>query len=209
MTDNNSPTVSVKNICFEYPTNKVLSNINLEIKAGESLGLTGPSGCGKSTLASIIAGHTLPSSGQIILGEDNVTGLASKKIFLVPQETDLFPWQTVKDCILFALQTSPPDIKALNHLLELTRLTKHQNHYPHQLSGGLKKRLSIARALSVKPNLIIFDESFNSLDEELRDNILEDLRTIQTKTKISFLFISHHNINLALNTKNIYHLDTL
>lgn len=182
--------VEVKNISFAFvPGEPVLENVSFEIKPGECLGIQGPSGCGKSTLAQIIAGHLKPQSGEILLDGRSVTAKPQRSLFLVHQDSDLFPWLNVERQIAFGMKTSNPAKVA--ELIRLTKLTGFEKYYPNQLSGGMKKRLSIARALAVNPQLIIFDESFNSLDFELRTEIFRDLKEIWKSTKTTILLISH------------------
>ncbi len=189
-TAQSSPLVKIENLSFGFNNQAPLfANINIEMGAGECLGLTGPSGCGKSTLAQIVAGHLKPNSGAVYIGNKNRTGTPSRDVFLVHQDLDLFPWQRVAQQIAFGMKT--PDKAKIQSLLQLSKLTDVKNYYPAQLSGGMKKRLSIARALAVEPKLIIFDESFTSLDIGLRQEIFSELKEIWKKTQTTILLISH------------------
>jgi len=167
----------------------VLKDFTLHIEKGECVGVTGRSGCGKSTLAQIIAGHLTPNHGQILVNGREVTGRPQRDVFLVHQDSDLFPWQRVHQQIAFGNENATP--QQINELLELTKLTGFENYYPRQLSGGMKKRLSIARALAVNPQLLIFDESFSSLDFELRVELFTDLKAIWRKKQTTILLITH------------------
>ena len=111
------------------------------------------------------------------------------------QESDLFPWLTVQKQIAQAL--CPLDLERLNYLLKMTKLESCRDFFPHQLSSGMRKRLSIARALAVNPKLLIFDESFSSLDHELRQEVFADLRTIWQATNMTMVLISHDRQDIA------------
>lgn len=167
----------------------VLKDFTLHIEKGECVGVTGRSGCGKSTLAQIIAGHIAPSQGQVYINGREITGHPQRNVFLVHQDSDLFPWQKVHQQIAFGSENADP--KQISELIELTKLTGFENYYPRQLSGGMKKRLSIARALAVNPQLLIFDESFSSLDFELRVELFTDLKAIWRKKQTTILLITH------------------
>lgn len=196
MTAMSAPFFHVDSITFAFPNSRALfSDFSLRISAGECVGLTGPSGRGKSTLAQIMAGHLKPQAGEILLAGRRITGQPGRDVFLVHQESDLFPWLTVQKQIAQAMQ--PVDLIRLKQLLKMTKLEGSQDHYPHQLSVGMKKRLSIARALAVGPKLLIFDESFSSLDQELRQEIFADLRLIWQATAMTLVLISHDRQDLA------------
>lgn len=172
----------------------ILDDISFEITKGECVGLTGPSGCGKSTLAHIAAGHIKPKSGKVLVDGRDVTCRANRDVFLIHQETDLFPWQRVDKQISFAMKKV--DCHRLEELMGLVKLTGYENLYPNQLSGGMKKRLALARALAVDPKLLILDESFSSLDSHLKSELYEDLRQIWQKTSTTILLITHDSHDL-------------
>ncbi len=197
--------VEIKNLSFAFrPTQPVLDDLSFAISKGECLGIQGPSGCGKSTLAQIIAGHLRPQSGEILLDGKNVTGKPRRSIFLVHQDSDLFPWLTVEKQIAIGLESY--DQGKVRELVHLTKLSGYESYYPSQLSGGMKKRLSVARALAVNPKLIIFDESFNSLDFELRSEIFVELRQIWKATNTTILLISHDPRDIAAMAQREIHL---
>lgn len=185
--------VHVENLTFAFAKRGTLfENLSFHLSKGECLGITGPSGCGKSTLAQVLAGHLQAKSGHISVNGKPIEH-PCRDVFLVHQESDLFPWLTVERQIAFGLK-APADIRPL---LKLTRLESFEKYYPHQLSGGMKKRLSIARALAVGAQLLIFDESFNSLDFEMRREIFHDLKIIQQSTATTIIVISHDPRDLA------------
>ncbi len=182
--------VHIKNVSFAFSNGaKVLRDFSLMIAKGECVGLSGPSGCGKTTLALVIAGHLRPSGGEIEIDGQSVIGRPQRDVFLIHQDSDLFPWLTVQKQIAFALKTPKP--LRVQELIDLTKLTGFENYYPHQLSGGMKKRLSIARALAVEAKLLIFDESFSSLDLDLRRDLILDLKKIWSVTQTTILLITH------------------
>lgn len=173
---------------------EVLQDISFDIQRGECVGLTGPSGCGKSTLAHIGAGFIKPTAGQVLVDGLDRTHKPNRDVFLIHQETDLFPWQRVRKQIAFAMQRPMPEKVA--ELIALVKLTGFEDYYPGQLSGGMKKRLALARALAVDPKLLILDESFASLDSNLKSELYQDLRQIWQKTNTTILLITHDSRDL-------------
>lgn len=188
--------IDIKGICYGYASNNqpTIRNISFAIKKGECVGLTGPSGCGKSTLASIIAGHIVPDKGTVSIDGKNVTGVPSRDVFLIHQGNDLFPWQRVERQVSFAL--GEKDLSKINELLFLTKLNGFERYYPNELSGGMKRRLAIARALAINPKLLILDESFSFLDSNLKNNLYADLKDIWRVTKTTILLITHDSDDL-------------
>lgn len=174
--------------------NFVVKDISFSIKKGECVGLTGRSGCGKSTVGSIAAGYIKPTEGRIIVNGKNLTGSPSRDVFLIHQEIDLFPWQRVEKQILFALKQK--DSRRVKELVELVKLQGFERYYPKELSGGMKKRLAIARALAINPKLLILDESFSSLDSNLKEGLYKDLKRIWEITKTTILLITHDSKDL-------------
>ncbi|MBU0481247.1 MAG: ABC transporter ATP-binding protein [Proteobacteria bacterium] len=172
----------------------VIADISFEITPGECVGLTGPSGCGKSTLAQIIAGHIKPVSGKIFVDGEDRTFLPGRKVFMIHQEPDLFPWQRVIKQVLFAMEKKNQDKAA--ELLSLVKLEGCANLFPNQLSGGMKKRLALARALAINPSLLILDESFSSLDSTLKKELYNDLKLVWKKTGTTILLITHDSSDL-------------
>lgn len=189
--------IEFQHIFHQYPgrvAEPVLNDISFEILPGECLGLTGPSGCGKSTLAHIGAGYIRPNQGKVLADGRDITGKPGRDVFLIHQEADLFPWQKVHRQIGFAMKTA--DSRRVSELTALVKLTGYENLYPNQLSGGMKKRLALARALAVNPKLLILDESFSSLDSNLKIELYEDLRQIWQKTGTTILLITHDSRDL-------------
>ena len=171
------------------PKRPVLRDFSISIQAGECIALTGPSGSGKSTLARIIAGFIRPTSGTVKVDGVDRTGQPSRDIFVIHQETDLFPWQRAKRQIQFAAREGTPDRS--EQLLKLVKLESFGHFFPSQLSGGMKKRLAIARALAGQPKLLILDEALGHLDPPLRQELIADLKNIWETTGVALIFITH------------------
>ena len=189
--------IEFQNISHRYPGSDgdlLLREISFAIAPGECVGLTGPSGCGKSTLAHIAAGHIAPAGGRVLVDGVDLTSRPSRKVFLIHQEPDLFPWQKVCKQVEFAMGKAEPGRVA--ELLALVRLSGFENYYPRQLSGGMKKRLALARALAVNPRLLVLDESFSSLDSNLKVELYEDLRRVWRETSATILLITHDSRDL-------------
>lgn len=179
--------LEAKNLSFKYHSNYLFKNLSFEIQPEERVALTAPSGAGKSTLALILSGHLSPLEGRVFLEGEDITNRPKRKVFLVHQDDDLFPWLKVKEQILFANKNCDT-----RKILSFLKLEGEENKYPCQLSGGMKKRLALGRALAVNPRLIILDEPFGFLDQELKNELLEDLRRIALEQKMSLLLISHN-----------------
>ncbi|MCR2823334.1 ABC transporter ATP-binding protein [Lederbergia panacisoli] len=174
-------------------TSDVLTNINLDIKEGEFVSILGPSGCGKSTLLSIVAGLTKPTSGEILLGGNKIQK-PGKDRGMVFQEAALFPWMTVEENVIFPLrkEMKKKEAREVAHkFLQMVQLGNYTNHSPHELSGGMQQRVSIARALSMNPKVLLMDEPFGALDEQTRARLHHELEKIWLKTKKTILFVTH------------------
>ncbi|MGJ3242810.1 MAG: ABC transporter ATP-binding protein [Opitutales bacterium] len=172
----------------------VLDQINLDVAKGEFIALIGPSGCGKSTLLKLIAGLTPITEGSIVI--DGMTPEnAREEMAFVFQEATLLPWLTVQKNIemLLRLRGEPREKRAriAEDLLGLVKLKHVQHAYPRQLSGGMKMRTSIARALSLSPKVMLLDEPFGALDEMTRDQLNEDLLEIRARDNWTGFFVTH------------------
>lgn len=171
----------------------VLSEINLTVKEGEFVSLLGPSGCGKSTLLSILAGLNQPNEGNVYLDNQKIIK-PGKDRGMVFQEAALFPWLTVEENILFPLKKEMPKTQArevAHKYLKLVQLSQYVNHHPHELSGGMQQRVSIARALAMNPRVLLMDEPFGALDEQTRMRLQQELETIWLKEKKTIIFVTH------------------
>lgn len=199
--------IQVEDISYAYPKTQklLLDKASLDIALREWVCLRGPSGRGKSTLARIIAGHLVPKSGRVSLKGEDVTSQPGRKIILIHQEDDLFPWLTVENQIQIAQPNASQS--EINQLIEMVKLEKFKTFYPSQLSGGMKKRLALARALVCKPSLIILDESLSSLDLELRKSLAKELVDIWKHTATSILQITHQENEFDFLSSRNFEID--
>ncbi|MEA5143448.1 MAG: ABC transporter ATP-binding protein [Oscillibacter sp.] len=167
-----------------------LQDINLQIKAGEFISIIGPSGCGKSTLLRIVGNLDKAASGTI----DYRDG-ANQQMGFVFQDSVLLPWKNVRQNADFPLviqnKRTPENEKKLDDLLELAGLTEFKDALPRELSGGMKQRVSIVRALSYDAPLMLMDEPFGALDALTRDHLNEELLKIWSKTQKTIIFVTH------------------
>jgi NitT/TauT family transport system ATP-binding protein len=171
-----------------------LVDINLEIQEGEFICLLGPSGCGKSTLLKIIAGLIPASSGRITINGKAIDGPGPERA-VVFQDYALFPWMSVRDNIEFGLEArklAPSARKEISDkLLSVVGLSDFASRYPHHLSGGMKQRVSIARALAVNPSLLLMDEPFGALDAQTRQSLQDELLRIWREYRKTVIFVTH------------------
>lgn len=196
-----SSLIKVKNLKVEFPTKRgsflALSNINLEIKKGEFVCLLGPSGCGKSTLLFSVGKQLEPASGVITFNGKNLGDVQAlhEKMCVVFQEHALFPWLTVEKNIQFPLETkglSRVKIKEISeYYMDMVGLSAFRDRKPSQLSGGMKQRVGIARALSMETEVILMDEPFGALDAQTRSMLQEELIDIWEREKRTILFVTH------------------
>ena len=177
----------------------IFENLNLKIKEGEISALLGPSGCGKTTLVNLIAGFLKPADGQVFLNNKEIKNPGRDRI-VMSQEKDVFDWFTVYENM--RLVTKEEDI--INKYLDLVNLNKFKNSYPGELSGGMKKRLSLARALAIDPNFIIMDEPFSSLDQYSKENLYDEILNIFKDSKRTMLLVTHEIEEALYLAKNIY-----
>jgi len=172
----------------------VFSDVSLDIHRREFICVIGPSGCGKSTLIRIVAGLDESTGGEVLLDGHAVAGPGPDR-GMVFQGYTLFPWRTVKQNVMFGLEMrgkalSTADTEA-RQWLEMVGLSKFENAYPHELSGGMKQRVAIARALANEPRILIMDEPFGALDAQTRCQMQSYLLQIWKKVDVTILFITH------------------
>jgi nitrate ABC transporter ATP-binding subunit len=171
-----------------------LVDIDLRIEQGEFVCLLGPSGCGKSTLLKIIAGLIPATSGQIAINSKAVSGPGPERA-VVFQDYALFPWMTVRDNIEFGLEARRLPLierrEVSSRLLKVVGLSDFAERFPHQLSGGMKQRVSIARALAVDPSLLLMDEPFGALDAQTRQLLQDELLRIWREYRKTVVFVTH------------------
>jgi NitT/TauT family transport system ATP-binding protein len=170
----------------------VLEDINLDVSDGEFICLVGPSGCGKSTLLNAMAGFLSPTSGSVAIDGETVTGPDPRRI-LVFQERGVFPWLTVEGNIGFGLSklTRAEREQRIAHYVKTVRLEGFENSYPSDLSGGMKQRLQVARALAVNPDILFLDEPFGALDSITRVIMRGELLRIWQAERRTILFVTH------------------
>jgi NitT/TauT family transport system ATP-binding protein len=174
---------------------RALSDTSLDIVRGELLCLIGPSGCGKSTLLNIIGGLMSPSSGSVQVGGRPLRGPLPREIAFVFQEHALFPWNTVIENVRLGMLFQGVPHAERNHRakssLAAVGLADFADHYPGQLSGGMRQRAALARALSLETGILLMDEPFGALDEQTRMILGEDLSVLLARTEKTIVFVTH------------------
>ncbi len=170
----------------------VLEDISLEVSDGEFVCLLGPSGCGKSTLLSTMAGFLSPTSGEVKIDGEVVRGPDPRRIFVF-QERGVFPWLTVEGNIAFGLfhLTRPERQQRVAHYIKMVGLEGFEKAYPPALSGGMKQRLEVARALAVNPDMLFLDEPFGALDSITRLIMRGELLRIWEAERKTIIFVTH------------------
>ncbi|HEX9443091.1 MAG TPA: ABC transporter ATP-binding protein [Candidatus Binatia bacterium] len=171
-----------------------IDNVSLEVREGELVTIIGPSGCGKSTLLMILAGLYDKTSGEVLLDGRPVDGPGLDR-GVVFQEFALFPWLTVRNNICFGLKMKGVPAAEhdgiVKHYLDMVKLGEFEKIFPHRLSGGMKQRVGIARALAYAPELLLMDEPFGALDAQTRTSLQQMLVDIWAETKKTILFVTH------------------
>lgn len=176
-------------------TVEALRPVDVDVEAGQFICLLGPSGCGKSTLLSIIAGLEIPTSGVVWAGGRKVRGPGTDRVLLF-QEAALFPWLDVQRNVEFGLRQAGMSAKersaTAQRYIELVHLKGFERSYVHQLSGGMRQRAAIARALAIDPAILLMDEPFGALDALTRDRLHAELESIWAATRKTVLFVTHN-----------------
>jgi NitT/TauT family transport system ATP-binding protein len=171
-----------------------LDGFDIDVEEGEFLSIVGPSGCGKSTFLNILLGLLKPDSGEVLMHGKKITGPSSDRA-MVFQEFGLLPWRTVQNNIELGLElkrTSAAKRRAVaERLVSLVGLGGFENHYPHELSGGMKQRVGLARALATDPDVLLMDEPFAALDAQTRDLMQVELLRIWREARKTVLFVTH------------------
>jgi ABC-type nitrate/sulfonate/bicarbonate transport system ATPase subunit len=170
----------------------VLENINLAVANGEFVCLLGPSGCGKSTLLNTMAGFLSPTGGEIRVDNEIVQGPDPRRIFVF-QERGVFPWLTVEGNIAFGLGKLSREerVRRIAHYVQMVGLQGFEKTYPSELSGGMKQRLEVARALAVNPDMLLLDEPFGALDSITRLTMRRELLRIWQAERKTIIFVTH------------------
>jgi NitT/TauT family transport system ATP-binding protein len=171
-----------------------LQGINLTVEDKEVLCILGPSGCGKTTLLRIIAGLDTPTTGSILVDGEELSG-PSRRIAMIFQEYSLFPWRTVLDNVAFGLEVlgrgKEDRLATARQYLELVGLSSFEKNLPYELSGGMRQRVAVARALAIEPAALLMDEPFGALDAQTRNLMQMELQEIWKKTRKTILFVTH------------------
>lgn len=190
------PKVKIEHVSMTFKSDgkqtEVLSDLQLDVREGEFICLLGPSGCGKSTLLNIMAGFIKPSGGQVLIDEVKVQGPDSRRVFVF-QERGVFPWLTVEGNVGFGLASLPSSERQqrIDYYVQLVGLRGFENAYPQELSGGMKQRVEVARALAVNPDVLYLDEPFGALDSITRLIMRRELLRIWTAEKKTIVFVTH------------------
>ena len=201
MTEKENCILEVQNLSkvFDADTERekeVLKNVNLNVDRNEFLCMLGPSGCGKTTLLRCIAGFESYEGKVLVNGmERKQPGI--DRVMVFQDFNQLFPWKTVEKNIQYPLKINGIRDKAelkqrTQEVLDKVRLSGHEKYYPYQLSGGMKQRVAIAKALALKPEIILMDEPFAALDAMTRRELQEELLRISMEEKCTFIFITHN-----------------
>jgi NitT/TauT family transport system ATP-binding protein len=188
--------VALRGVAKTFPNGTAaLAGLDLDVRQGEFLSLLGPSGCGKSTALRIIAGLTVPSAGSVTWGERQAAADSKSRIGFVFQEPTLMPWTTVFNNVLLPLKLkgiahdkARPSVSAT---LDRVGLQSFADAYPRELSGGMRMRVSIARALVTEPELLLMDEPFAALDEITRFKLNNDLLDVWQALRTTVVFVTH------------------
>lgn len=206
--------LEIKNLVKAYPDqgngmNIILNGVCLNVEEREFLCILGPSGCGKTTLLRCIAGFENDFDGEVLIGGKPKREPGTDRVVVFQDFNQLFPWKTVEKNIQYPLRLKGIKDKAerqkiSDEYLNLVELGGYAKYYPHQLSGGMKQRVAIAKALALRPSIILMDEPFAALDAMTRNNLQRELRRIFEDENIAVIFITH-NIQeaLVLGTRTI------
>lgn len=200
--------VTVENVYMNYHTLKAetpaLKDINFQVEEGEFLSIIGPSGCGKSTILNIISGLISPTSGNIYMDNRKIEE-HTNIIGYMFQKDHLFPWLTLWDNVCLGLKIqnkmNPESIKYIEDLLKKYELWDFKNHYPSQLSGGMRQRVALIRTLALNPKVLLLDEPFSALDYQTRLNISDEIHEIIKRENKTTIMVTH-DISEAISMSN-------
>jgi NitT/TauT family transport system ATP-binding protein len=172
-----------------------IAGLDLEIREGEFFCILGPTGCGKTTVMHLVAGFEQPSAGRVLVAGHSIAGPGVDRGMVFQSELALFPWLTVEQNVAFGLQIAQRDSRTIRETvesnLELVGLRSHRTKFPRELSGGMKQRLQLARALATDPAILLMDEPFAALDAQTRRRMQEELGRIWALRRKTVLFITH------------------
>lgn len=195
-----NPIIELRDVSMAYQSVRggrvdALSGVNLSVREGEFVSLLGPSGCGKTTLLNITGGLVRRTSGSVEVDGRSVEGPVPDLVSFVFQEPTLLPWRTVAKNVEFPLEVrgipKKERVATSSKYLELVGINEFSNHYSHELSGGMKQRVAVARALALETPIVLMDEPFGALDEQSRIILGDELARIRAKTHKTILFVTH------------------
>lgn len=179
---------------FKEDDTAILADINLTVKKGEFVSIVGKSGCGKSTLLNLVAGLEQPTTGEILLNGTKITKPGADRCVMF-QEHGLFPWLNVMENVTFGMQmngfSKKEQQERAEHYLQMVNLWEYRDYPIHQISGGMRQRTALARALSMNAEVLLMDEPFSALDKQTSNQLREQLQGIWMKTHQTILFITH------------------
>jgi NitT/TauT family transport system ATP-binding protein len=185
------------NLTFRPPQRapvRALAHFDIDVEAGEFLSIVGPSGCGKSTFLNVLLGLLRPDSGDITVDGRRISGPGTDRA-MVFQEFGLLPWRTVESNVELGLELKRLPVETRRdtsrRLIEMVGLAGFEGHYPHELSGGMKQRVGLARALATNPEVLLMDEPFAALDAQTRDLMQVELLRIWQQARKTVLFVTH------------------
>ena len=202
--------LAVEGVTLQYRTKDHLVTatyrVTFNVLRSDRFVILGPSGCGKSTLLKAVGGYLRPVEGRILLNGATVTAPGPDRVFVFQEFDQLLPWKTVLENITFALTASGklPGRAAREralHFIDKVKLTEFRDRYPHVLSGGMKQRTALARALAMEPEILLMDEPFAALDSLTRSQMQEELLELWEETRATILFVTH-SIPEALRVGN-------
>ncbi len=188
-----------------------LANVNVSVQPGEFICIVGPSGCGKSTLLNIVAGLDFPTDGEARFGGQPIKGPSAERV-VVFQEPALYPWLNVRSNVEFGLQLKGVPAQerreTADYYLDMVHLRRFERSYVHELSGGMKQRAQLARALAVHPRMLLMDEPFAALDAQTRDILQGELQEVWARTGATILFVTHNVSEAAMLADRVYVMAT-
>ena len=194
----NEVILKIQNLSHSYDDNQLsLKKINLLVNKGERLSIQGPSGSGKSTLLRLIAGLEEPHEGQIFINEEEVSSPGfsvppeKRQIGMVVQDKALFPHLSIYENICFGIKKNTDKEQIALDLLNLFKIEELKNKFPHQISGGEKQRVALARSMAPNPNFIMLDEAFSALDSDLKVSIYDEVLEIFQGKNITVILVTH------------------
>jgi len=196
--------VRLENVSKNFGTTRVLEDVDWEVQDGEFMVLVGPSGCGKTTLLRVILGALQPDSGHIYMDGKKIdhVPIEERNFGFVPQDFGLFPHLTVGDNMAYGLKVRKLSVRKIDSrvkdLVKMLKLDGLEYRNPNQLSWGQQQRVALARALAIEPQLLLLDEPLSAVDWSTRQDIAEDIKTLQKKLKITTIYVTH-DIDEALD----------